>query len=135
MVRRLLVVVTILALAACNSRADECNRLIAVMNAAEDGLDGTERQADASGIRRFAEDLDALTARLDALELKLVPLQSFRERYRRLLGDYARALRTLANAQDAADVAKLRASVEDGNALERESNTLVGELNDYCSGK
>ncbi|MBM4373674.1 MAG: hypothetical protein FJ095_01215 [Deltaproteobacteria bacterium] len=135
MALRLLVLVPFLAFAGCNPRADECNRLIAVMNAAEDGLDGTERQADAAGIRRFAGDLDAVAARLDTVELKLEPLREFRERYRKILADYARALRTLADAQDTADGTKLRATVEDGNALERDSHKLIGELNDYCGGK
>jgi hypothetical protein len=135
MVARLLLLVPALAIVGCNPRADECNRLIAVINAAEDGLDGTERQADAAGIRRFADDLDAVAVRLDTVELKLEPLRGHRDGYRKILASYARALRTLADAQDTADVSRIRAAVDEGNTLERDSTKLVTELNAYCSGK
>lgn len=132
---RALLALAVLALVGCDNRVRECNGLIAVINAAEDADGGRERQADAESFRRFASDLDAVTKRLDSLELHLEPVRAFRDRYRTIVGDYARALRTLAEAQEAADGEKVRSLIDQGNALERDSSKLMADLNAYCGGK
>ena len=119
----------------CDPRVEECNGLVRVINKAQDDLDGLHGQADASGIRKFAEELDVVVEKLDAVALKLADLRGFRDRYRTLIVDYSKDLRSLAEAQESGDVAKLQATATDGNRIEKDSTELIAAINTYCGGK
>jgi hypothetical protein len=119
----------------CDHRVEECNALIKVINQTQAELDGLQGQADAPGIRKFADELDSVAKKVASVDVKLAALQGLRERYRALVTEYATALRDLADAQDREDVAKIQEAAAHGNRLEKDSTTLIVELNAFCGGK
>lgn len=133
-------VVLVLALNACGSQTkiEECNALVSVINKGVDKVQkGTTATPDGGGaavdeLRALADELDNVAKETAAVKLTLPDLQKFGEDYKAMATEVAASARELADAVDNVDMEKMTAAQARMDAAVKREDPLVGEINKFC---
>jgi hypothetical protein len=125
----------------CETKVAQCNKLIAVANAATSDVK-TMSQGKASNeveqvsqMTKFADTLDRYAKDIQAVELKDDQLKGFQKRLMDLYGSGSKDSRAIVAAMEKKDLKSMQESLSrlmKGSATE---GAIVGELNGYCSAK
>jgi hypothetical protein len=125
----------------CETKVSQCNKLIAVANAATSSVKavtqekaGNETQQVAQ-MAKFADTLDKFTKDVQAVELKDEQLKGFQKRLIDLYSGGSKDSRAIVAAMEKKDLKAMQESLGSlmkGSATE---GAIVGELNGYCGAK
>ncbi len=118
----------------CDSKVGECNALIKVINDAQAKIK-FGGGADPAALDKAATDIDAAASAVGAAEVSLPELSKFRDDYKQLLTDTAKAMRDTATAAKSQDLAKLTSVTKDLSKAGANASKLTGEINTFCGGK
>lgn len=132
-----LALVSCFALSACNKKAEQCDKLIGVINdngksikAASSKMTGGD---DAATYEEVAKELEAGAGNMQKVELKDEKLKGFAKEYEDMLRNGARAARDVVAAQKANDLAALTKAMNDIGSVETTEAALVAKVNGYCT--
>ena len=133
-----LVCVPVLALSAllgvgCNSKVEECNKLIGAMNT--EGGKLNVKGSDPAALNKMADDLDASAKAIGGIELTIPELVQYREGAKKVFTDVAGGARASAQAMETKDITKVAGAMKALGESAKANTKLVGELNSFCQGK
>jgi DNA repair ATPase RecN len=138
---RLLSLVALLVAAAASGgcgqkKITECNAMVQVINSGMASIEKVPKnEADPSGVsslRALAEALDKVAADAGAVQITLPELKKMRDEYQRIAKDIAKGERELATAAQERDKTRRDAAEAALDAVVKEENPLVEQINKYC---
>jgi DNA repair ATPase RecN len=131
-----LVAAAVIASGCGQKKITECNAMIQVINAGMASIEKVPKnEADPTGVaslRALAEALDKVAADAGGVQLTLPELKKMRDEYQRIAKDIAKAERELATAAQDRDKARRDAAEAALDAVVKEENPLVEQINKYC---
>lgn len=117
--------------AGCNDRISQCNVLIGVINeeqAKHKDLNGEAPE----DLRKLADALDNSSKRIGDAQVKDDKLKAFREEYKTLCDDLAKAARETAAAGE--DPKKREEAAKVMQSIGPREDKLVSDINAFCGG-
>ncbi len=133
-----LVMLCIPGVSACHKKAQECDKLIGVINdngkaikAASSKMTGSGD--DAKSYDEVAKVLDASADNMKKADLKDDKLKQFAQEYQDMLHNGSQAARDVVKAQSANDLAALTKALGDIGKVETTEAALVAKVNGYCT--
>jgi len=112
-------------------RIAQCNTLIQVINE-EQAKQKETRGSDPEELNSLADSLEQTATRIAAVELSDEQLIAFRDEYKKMAEDMAKAAR---DARDASsDPVKLEAASKAMQEIGPRETKLVSSINEYCGG-
>lgn len=119
-------------LAGCKAgRISQCNALITVINE-EQGKHKDLKGESPDELKKLADALDATAKKIGEVELNDPKLQEFREDYKKMAGDLAKAARDAAAAGEDRD--KLEKAIKTMQSIGPREDKLVNDINAFCQG-
>jgi uncharacterized protein (DUF3084 family) len=124
----------------CAGKIQECNKLIAQINATGDQIEKasaklTASKNDKNAIEDFAKTLEKGADDIKAVEVKDEALKGYSKEYHDMLDKTAKALRDMQKAVAAGDQAAAAKADAEVNKLNSTESALVAKVNGYCGGK
>jgi hypothetical protein len=119
--------------AGCNSKVGECNKLIGVMNT--EGGKLKVSGADPAALKKMADDLDASSKTIGAVELSIPELVKYRDDAKKVFTDVAAGARSSAQAVESKDLAKVGSSMKVLSESAQANSKLVSDINAFCQAK
>jgi aminopeptidase N len=115
----------------CNDRIGQCNALITVIN------DEQAKHKDLNGdspaeMKKLGEALETTAKRIGDVEVKDEKLKAFRDDYKAMCEDLAKAAREASDAGE--DSKKREDAVKVMQTIGPREDKLVNEINGYCQG-
>ena len=117
--------------AGCNDRISQCNSLISVINE-EQGKHKDLNGDNADELRKLGDALDTTSKRIGDVQVKDEKLKAFREDYKKMCEDLAKAARDAATAGD--DPKKRESAIKVMQGIGPREDKLVNDINTYCQG-
>lgn len=125
--------VTSSGLVGCKSgRIAQCNTLIAVINE-EQGKHKDLKAERPDELKKLADALDATAKKIGEVELSDEKLMAFREDYKKMAGDLAKAAREAAAASEDRD--KLEKAIKRMQGIGPREDKLVQDINAFCQNE
>jgi len=120
---------------ACDSKINQCNRLIEVINNEQTPIKEMKTQGnDAGSFKKLADVLDGVAGKVKAVELKDEKLVKFRDDYATMAEELAGSSREAADALGGTDMKKTTAAIKKMQSFAPRESELVENINKYCSG-
>ncbi|WP_138504662.1 hypothetical protein [Nostoc sp. PA-18-2419] len=121
------------------SKVAQCNKIIKVANQAstlgqEFGKNPNQSKG-SKALTELAQKIDPLAQQMKALEIKDEKLQGFQGRFLKLYQDIIKELNNAATAIDKKNSSAAKNSLVSLQKSGQEENSIVSEINSYCSGK
>lgn len=114
----------------------ECNTLVQVINVGVVGLEKAPRnEQDPTGIadlRAMATAMDKVASDTAAVQLTVPELRKLRDEYQKMAREIAKAERDLATAAEDRNAAKRAAAETALDAVVKQEDPLVDQINKYC---
>ena len=117
----------------CGSKVAECNKLIEVLN--QEGTKLASKGADAASFKKLADDVDAASKTIGAVEVKTPELVKFRDDMQKFYADFASAAKNAGAAMESGDLTKVMGVTKELSELANKNSKLVSEINGFCQGK
>jgi predicted nucleic acid-binding Zn-ribbon protein len=125
------------ALAGCGQKKiAECNALVQVINAGVIALEkAPKNESDPSGVsdlKAMAEAMDKVATDAGAVQLTMPELRKYRDDYQKMAKEIAKAERELAKAAEERNAEKRAAAESALDAVVKQEDPLVDQLNKFC---
>jgi hypothetical protein len=118
-----------------DNKKEQCERMIAGMNRAVEGMRNLDPSGTPESIRAVATQFDNSANELAAIPLTDAELVKKRGEYVAMVRDTASAMRELAAAIQALDVERMGAIQTKLSTVTAREDTLVDSINQYCGAK
>jgi regulator of extracellular matrix RemA (YlzA/DUF370 family) len=120
---------------ACDSKINQCNRLIEVINKEQDPIKNMKTSGnDAGSFKKLADVLDGVAGKVKGVELKDEKLVKFRDDYAKMAEELAGSSREAAEALGGTDMKKTTEAIKKMQSVGPRESELVDNINKYCSG-
>ena len=120
-------------LSGCQGKIAQCNVLIEVINSEGKKIPKMSTKEPAS-FDKAAKSFEGTAKRMAAVELKDEKLIEFRDEYKGMLEDLAKATRGIVSARDSKDPVKIKKANEKMESFKKREADYLRRLNAYCSG-
>jgi hypothetical protein len=128
------VAVTGLATAACGmGRIQQCNKLIEKVNAAGEATKKAGGGGKGNEMGDMAKSIDAAKADITAVQLEDAKLKGYQTDYVKMLDKISTAAKAMQAASAKPDQAAMQASLKDIQAASADEQTIVTNINTYCT--
>ncbi|AKT36803.1 hypothetical protein [Chondromyces crocatus] len=129
-----LVSLALLLTAGCNSKVEECNKLITVLNQESGKISEGMKGTDAGVFKKMADDLDAAVKTIGEVEVKTPELVKFRDDMKKSYTEFSAAARGAGQSMES-DPVKAMGSLKQLTDLATQNSKLVGDINSFCHAK
>lgn len=123
-----------LSVTACDGRVQQCNRLIKVINDEQEPLKKAPGSNDPAALKTIADTLDTVAKKVAEVDLEDERLVKFRDDYKTMAEDLAKASRDTAGAFESNDPKKAAEATKHMASFGPRETELVGAINKYCQG-
>lgn len=125
-------VVVACGLVGCKAgRISQCNALITVINE-EQGKHKDLKGENPDELKKLADALDGTSKKIGEVDLTDEKLRAFRDDYKKMAEDLAKAARDAATAGE--DREKLEAAIKTMQSIGPREDKLVNDINAFCQG-
>lgn len=122
----------------CESKVNQCNKLIKVANQASTELKSMNKGNNTNAVGQLkaaANSLDQYAKEMKAVELKDEKLKDFQDRFVKMYEQSRDSSRAIVAAVDKKDSKAANENLSKLQTAASQENTLVNDVNQYCQGK
>jgi hypothetical protein len=124
---------SLMLMTGCKDKIGQCNLLIQVINEEGKKIPKMETK-DPASFDRAAESFEKTAKRAEAVQLEDEKLITFRNEYRDMLLDLAKATRGIVKAKKSKDPVQIKNANSKMESFKKRESSYLERLNSYCSG-